>query len=75
MSCNKYRVVGLIEYKSNITFGLRVFVGMLSGNWLISFNHTELKGTTSTPKENNDKDEQLDLKDKTLSCKDCNYSC
>ena len=30
----------------------------------ISFNYTELKGTNSTPKEKNDKDEQLDLKKK-----------
>ena len=41
----------------------------------IFFNHTKLKGTTSTPKEKNDKDEKLDFKDKMLSCKQCNYSC
>ena len=38
----------------------------------ISFNHTKLKGITSTPKEKNDKDEKLDFKDKMLSCKQCN---
>ena len=39
----------------------------------ISFNHTELKGTTSN--EKNNKDEKLDLKDEMLRCKNCDYSC
>ena len=45
-----------------------------ASNENISFNHTELKGTTSTPKEKNDKDEKLDFKEEMLSCKDCDYS-
>lgn len=41
----------------------------------ISFNHNDLRGTTSTPKGKDDNNEKLDSKEKMLSCKECDYSC
>ena len=39
------------------------------------FNHKDIKGSTSTPKEKNDNDDKQDLKVEKLSCKECNYVC
>ena len=44
-----------------------------ASNENISFNHSELRGTTSNPKEKNGEEEKLDLKGEMLKCKDCNY--
>ena len=45
------------------------------GNITFNFNHNILKGSSSTPKEKNDKDDIPDLKVEMLGCKKCNYSC
>ena len=42
-------------------------------NLFLNFNHKDLKGTSSTPKEKNDKGDKPDLNVEMLSCKECNY--
>ena len=41
----------------------------------ISFDHDEIKGTTSTPKDKKNNVDKLDSKIEMLNCKHCNYSC
>jgi myosin heavy subunit len=41
----------------------------------LSFDHNEIKGTTSTPNEKKNIVEKLDSKIEMLKCKECNYSC
>ena len=45
------------------------------GNLSFNFNHKDLKGSSSTPNNKNDKYDESDLKVEMLSCKECKYSC